>query len=193
MARFDIMPFTAHQGGHNMVLPFPVGDASTFNTANTSWREGEVLLLDAAAGDINVIADGIENVLIGHYIAAESSQFALESRGIASAAATPAATVSCYPIVGREAGAFITTNAVTSSDTLLTSAQMDAILIGDTVGLWRDNTATGVANDGENGTFAVNTAGTGLQLLRKLDADGRDVHMVGAAGTVFFVVGNNAV
>lgn len=190
MARYDIRPVNSPRGGHSTVIAFPVGASSTYNTADTSWREGEVLLQNVAAGDIDVIADGVEAVTTNHYIAAESSQFALESRGIASGDATPAALVSVYPITGPDAGHFITRNVVTGSDTQLTSAQKDAILIGDTVGLWRDNTATGVTNNGENGTFSVDTGSTGLKLLRKLDAQGRDTAESGAT-CVYFVVGQN--
>lgn len=173
-----------------MIVHFAVGDASTYNTADTSWREGEVLLQNVAAGDIDVIADGTENITTNHYIAAESSQHVLELRGLASGGATPRAMVACYPLTGPHAGNFITSNVVTGSDTLLTSAQKDAILVGDTVGLWRDNTATGVTNNGENGTFAVDTGATGLKLLRKLDAQGRDTVMSGQT-CVYFVVGQN--
>jgi len=190
MARYDIRPFESPMGGHTKVLHFPVGASSTFNTADTSWREGEVLLQNVAAGDIDVIADGVEAVTTNHYIAAESSQAVLEFRGIASGTAAPAALVAVYPLTGPDAGTFITRNVVTGSDTLLTSAQKDAILVGDTVGLWRDNTATGVTNDGENGTFAVDTGSTGLKLLRKLDANGRDTAESGGT-CVFFVVGQN--
>jgi hypothetical protein len=190
MARYDIRPSDAPHGGHNRVLHFTVGASSTFNTADTSWREGEVLLQDVAAGDINVIADGVEAVTTNHYIAAASSQATLELAGVASGSATPRVTVPVYPLTGPDAGTFITANVVTGSDTLLTSAQKDAILVGDTVGLWRDNTATGAVNDGENGTFAVDTGSTGLKLLRKLDANGRDTDVSGQT-CVFFVVGQN--
>ena len=190
MAKRDINVHAAAEGGSEMVLHFPVGASSTFNTADTSWREGEVLLQNVAAGDIDVIADGVEAVTTNHYIAAESSQAVLEFRGIASGTAAPRALVAVYPLTGPQAPQFITRFVVTGSDTQLTSAQKDAILVGDTVGLWRDNTATGIANDGENGRFSVDTGGTGLKLLRKLDAQGRDTAESGQT-CVFFVVGQN--
>lgn len=191
MSKRDIRPFDSHQGGHTRVYIYLVGGSSTYNTADTSWREGEVLLVDVAAGDINVIADGTENVTTNHYIAAESSEGILTMAGVASGTALPRVMTACYPLTGPDAGTFITRNVVTGSDTLLTSAQKDAILVGDTVGLWRDNTATGVVNDGENGTFAVDTGATGLKLLRKLDANGRDCDISGQT-CVYFVVGTNA-
>jgi len=190
MARFDIRPFASPRGGHDMVLHFTTDSTATYLTADSSWREGEVLLQDVAAGDIQVIADGVEAVTTNHYIAAASSQAVLEAKGVASGTATPGVTVPVYPLTGPNSGYFITRNVVTGSDTQLTSAQKDAILVGDTVGLWRDNTATGVASNGENGTFSVDTGSTGLKLLRKLDAQGRDTDVSGQT-CVYFVVGQN--
>ena len=174
MATQDIMPYDSAHGGHERIVHFHMADSVTDNTTNTSWRAGEVLIQVPATGEISVIADGIENVLVTHYIAAAGSADLIQYHNSTSGAATHAIMVPCYPITGNEGGTFITENAVTSSDTLLTAAQMDALFVGDTVGLWRDNTATGVANNGENGTFSVNSAGTGLQLIRKLDALGRE-------------------
>lgn len=190
MARFDIMPVTDPLGGHARVATARLGALSTVNTADTSFREGEVLLVDTAVGDVNVIADGIENITTDHYIAAVSSEGIITFHGFTSGAATHDAVVQMYPLTGADAPYFITQYAVTSTDTQLTTAQKDAILVGDTVGLWRDNTATGDTNNGENGRFSVNTAGTGLKLVRKLDADFRDADISGA-GTVYFVVTSN--
>lgn len=191
MATQDIMPYDSHMGGHTRVHHFRMGAATTSATADTSWRQGEVLLQNVAAGDIDVIADGTENVTTNHYIAAAGSADLLQTHGATSGAATHDILVPVYPLTGPFASTFITRFVVTGSDVLLTSAEKDAILVGDTVGLWRDNTATGVTNNGENGRFAVDTGATGLKLLRKLDANGNDCDGPNGGTCVFFVVGDN--
>lgn len=191
MATHDIMPHTSPLGQVNRVVTARMGALTTNRTADTSWRTGEVLIINTAVGDVDVIADGIEDILTTHYIAAAGSEDLIQANNGTSGAATHNITVPMYPLTGPNAGYFITRFAVTSSDTLLTQAQMDAILVGDTVGLWRDNVATGVAGSGENGRFSVNTAGTGLKLVQKLDTLGRDSDQTGS-GTTFFVVTTNA-
>ena len=189
MARFDIMPADAALGGHNRVSHIRMGALTTNRTADTSWREGEVMLLNVSAGDIDVIPDGTENITINHYIAAAASEDLIAYHNGTSGAATHDIMVPCYPLLGPDAGTFITQYVVTGSDTQLTSTQKDAILVGDTVGLWRDNTATGITRNGENGRFAVDTGATGLRVLAKLDANGRDCDGPNGGTCVYFVVG----
>jgi hypothetical protein len=193
MATQDIMPFNSPHGGHDRIVTARLGALSTINTTNTSFREGEPLLLDVAAGDVNVIADGDSNVTTNHYIAAVSSQGVIETHNLTSGAATHDALVQMYPMTGADAPYFISQYVVTgaASDVLLTSAQKDAILVGDTLGIHRDNTATGITNNGENGRMSFDTNGTGLKLVRKLDANLRDTDGPLGGTCVWFVVTSN--
>ena len=187
MAIHDIMPWTAAEGGHEIIVTAQMEDAATIDTADTSWLQGEVLLLDPTTGNVQVIADGIENVTAFHYIAAAGSGGLITHNNLVEGATPMNVMVPMYPLLGPSSGFFYTENVVTSSDTQLTAAQKAAIFVGDTVGLWRDNTAVA---GGPNGTFSVNTAGTGLQVFKKLDAQGRDSDISGAA-CLAFVIGSN--
>jgi hypothetical protein len=152
-----------------------MGALSTSTAANTSWREGEIGLLAAATGDIDVIADGAESVTTNHYIFATSSEGEIQKGNLTSGAATHDWLVPVYPLTGPDAGEFVTENVVTNSDVLLTAAQIAALFPGDTCGLWRDNTAGGVG--AENGVFALDTnAAGGLKIVRILDSLGRDIN-----------------
>ncbi len=191
MATHDIMPWSSPRGGHDRVLTFRMGALSTDITTNTSFRAGEPMLQAVGTGDIDVIADGALNPGTNHYVAAASSQQLISLNGGTSGAATHNIEVPVWAFFGPDAGYFVTQYVVTGSDVQLTTAQKDAIFVGDTVGLNRDNTATGVANNGENGRFSVDTGGTGLKLINKLDDRGRQSDISGQP-TVFFVVTHDA-
>lgn len=185
----DIMPFASPHGGHDKIYMIQMGALTTSATTSTSWRQGEMMLQAVGTGDIDVIPDGIEDVTTNHFIAATSSEHELQLANLTSGAATHAWLVPMYPLTGPDAGQFISQYAVTGSDTLLTTTQKEAILVGDTVGLWRDNVAVTL---GENGRFSVNTGGAGLKLIRKLDVNKNDTAMTGNEA-VWFVVESDGV
>jgi len=188
MATHDIMPYESPLGGHDAIVTASTTDAATRIVTNTSFREGEMLLLDVATGCVAVIPDGIEAVTTNHYIAACSSEGLLELNNIADATTPCNLTVAMYPLTGPNAGSFVTKYICTTTDTQLTAAERLLIMVGDTVGLHRDNTATGVAHNGENGRFGINTASTGLKITKKLDALGRDADISGEAVAAFVVI-----
>jgi hypothetical protein len=192
MATRDIMPYMSPRGGHDFIVTASTEDATTRIVTNTSFREGEPLFMTVAAGTMAVIDDGASAVTTNFYVAAVSSAGLLNLNEIADATTPCNIPISMYPLTGPNAGHFVCQYIVTNSDTQLTAAERLAIMVGDTVGLWRDNTATGVANNGENGRMSIDTNTTGMSITRKLDVLGRDADISGQAVHSYVFINNSA-
>ncbi len=188
MATNDILPVVDANGGSARVDSTPIGANTSADTANTSWRIGEVLVVTAASGDIDVIADGAEDPALGlHRIAAGSSEGLLHKIAGPSPATGDAdgQISSNYTLaVGQE---FVTRNVFDNSDTNIGPAgdgTMTSATIGATADLWRDNTAV---SDGPNGTFGIDINGDYFTITRILDVKGDDTSVSGAmADKVYF-------
>jgi len=183
MAARDIMPFSSPHGGTTRITPIRLGGGTTNSTtAETGWREGEIGLIDGAAGDVNLIPDGVETIdKTLHCIFLTASSGDIQLANLTSGATTHNHITSvCRFESGQE---FITRNAVTSSDVLIA---VSTLFVGDIVGGWRDNTA-GAAGTAENGVFSIDSAGTGLVITRILDANFKDVGSPGAGAGIWVV------
>jgi len=182
MAARDIMPFVSQQGGHTRMLAFQMGAGTTATGEDSAWREGNILLVDAAVGDINPHIDGTLDPSTGLvYIAAGSSEGLISNavgpRNVTNPTAAQISDI-MVPVWAFDVGVeFVTSNVYTASDTEL---DLDSgFLIGSTADLWVDDAVTTV--DGHN--HGLNTAGTGFIITRKLDSQGRDSLVSGAATT----------
>lgn len=178
MANQDIIPFASPHGGHSTVTPIKVAASTTFATAETSWLKGEVCAVASGAiGAANaVIADGATaHVPATHFIAVNSSQGEMSLYNLASGAATIPVLGSFIPVLGEQE--FMTRNVYTNSDTRI--APTLAMAHVEVCGWWRDNTTSTAA---PNGSFGIDTNGTGLIITRVLDANFVDVGQSGATG-----------
>lgn len=178
MAKQSIIAFSSPHGGVSRVEPYKIAGSTSYSTAETSWVEGEVVILQLGAGVIGaaqaVIDDGPENHNpIIHFIAATSSEGEMSMRNIASAAATINALGRFIPVRGEQE--FMTRNVHNNADAITVPTIAD---VGNTCGWWRDNTTS----FGINGRFGIDTNGTGLIITRVLDANYDDIGQTGNAG-----------
>lgn len=177
MAARDIMPFISERGGHNRVIAIRMGGGTTTATEDTSWLEGEVVEIDAAAGDLNASgtgAGGAEDPAGGlHYIAAASSESLINKFQATSGAATHNIMVPVYDLY--DGGEFVTRNVYNNSDTNIGPAgdgTMTGVLVGVTCDLWVDDSAA--AHD-----HGLDINGDYFIITRILDANGEDTAVSG--------------
>lgn len=176
MAEQSIVPFASPHGGTSRSAPFKVAASTSYNTAETCWKKGEVCIVTSGAvGAANaVIADGATNHNPAiHYLACSNSEGELLMRNVASIATTINVLANFTPIMGEQE--FMTRNYFTASDTLVVPT---VTAVGEICGWWRDNTTT----FGTNGRFGLDTGGTGLIVTRVLDANLADIGQTAATG-----------
>lgn len=181
MANQDIIPFASPHGGHSTIRPYKIAASTSFATAETSWLKGEVTVVTAGAvGAANaVIANGATNHNPAiHMIAVASSQGEMSLGLFASAAATINALAGFNPVLGEQE--YMTRNLYNNSNVRVVPLLTH---VGDICGWWRDNTTSATA---PNGTFGLDTNGTGLIITRVLNANYEDIGDHGGTGT--FVV-----
>ena len=174
MAARDIMPFVSEHGGTSRIVSYRMGALTTNDTEDTSWLEGEVLVVNAAVGDIDAEIDGAADPAGGlHAIAAGSSQGLISVNNGTSGATTHAITVPCYDIY--DGGEFVTRNVYNNSDTNIGpngSGAMTGVLVGVTADFWVDDSATAHEHGLDiNGDFFV--------ITRILDANNKDTYLSG--------------
>ena len=182
MASRDIMPFISPTDGPR-VISYRIGASTTTATGGTSWREGEVVVVDAA-GDIDAKADGATATTDAQLVSTAHTDGLIRNDGATSGSATPTTMCPCWVVDERTE--FITKNLFNNSDVLVTPLLAH---IGDAAGWWRDNTAiTTLPNspaDGANGKFGIDLNTTGLIITRVLDSNFVDVGK--SAGTGVYV------
>jgi hypothetical protein len=171
MAARDIMPFTAATA--RPALSFRMGALTTDSTEDTSWNIGEVLILDAAVGDINEHPDGTLAPDGGlAYLAAAGSAELIALAGATSGAATHAIEVPCWDVTGGEE--FVCTNVYSGDDTELALTVAAGVIPGITADFWTDDSAAAHKH-------GLNIAGDYFVITRMLDADNRNFLISGAA------------
>lgn len=184
-----ILPFI-QSADKPRVLSFAVGAATSKNTAGTSWKAGEVVVVTAASSDIDVAPDGTSDPAAGLvFLAAGSSEgMIVKAKGIGGA--TGDADGDLCPVYRFDPGVeFMTRNVFSGSDTNIGpagSGAMTGVTIGADADLWRDNTNPGPVSGNVNGDFGLDLAGDFFTITRLLDSMGRDVSVSG--GTPYWVV-----
>jgi len=177
MARRDIWPYASEHSGHDRLLHARMGALTTDSGAYTSWLEGEIVVVNAAVGDLDYALAGAGGAVdpVGglHGIAAASSQNLIAMHGEASGAATHDIMVPYFDFYhGQE---FVTGNVYNGGD-----AELDldggAVLVGVTADLWVDD-AVAAHNHG------LDIAGNYFTIIRRLDALGRDSDISGDTTT----------
>lgn len=191
MGKQDIRPSVSPTGGHFRINNFPVGGATSRDTTDTSWKEGEVMTVDAAAGDINVAADGATDPAAATtFIAAGSSEGIINREAGPSGGTGDADGLMSAHYAITDGVEFSTRNAFNANDTNIGpagSGVMTGVLVGVNVGFWRDDTNPGPVSGDVNGDFGINVAGTGLLITRIVDNQGADISVSGnAADRIFF-------
>lgn len=177
MAQDDIRPVVDAHGGHKLMRHFRMGALTTDATEDTSWERGEILLLDAAVGDINPAgtgAGGAEDPSGGlHYIAAAGSSELIAHNNGTSGAATHDISVPVYDV--NNGGEFKTQNVYSNSDTNLGpggNGAMTGVLIGVTCDFWVDDSATAHIH-------GIDINGDYFTITRIVDSEGRDTWLTG--------------
>lgn len=187
MSRRDIWPFNNRLNSD--AYAFPVGAGTSKNTVNTSWREGEVLIITAASSDVDVAPAGTIDPAAGlAYLAKEPSEGMIVKAG-GLAATTGTADGDLTTVYGFESGLeWSTRNVFSGSDTNIGPAGSGA-LTGCTIGadcdLYRAITGT-VTGAGVNGDFGIDLGGDYFTITRLLNSLGQDVSEFG--GTVDRIV-----
>jgi hypothetical protein len=183
MANLDIIPFASPHGGHSVIRAIAIANSTTYATADTSWQKGEVCqLVSGKIGAANAVfpatvtTAGVHNPA-AHFVSVSSSQGELTIPNVASGAASISVLALFHPVLGEQE--FLTRNLFNNSDTRVVPLITH---VGDICGWWRMSNATA----GVNGTFGLDTNGTGLIITRVLDANMTDITISGAAGV--FVV-----
>lgn len=178
MARHDIMPYSSPLGGTTEIVNFSIGIGTSSATEDTSWRAGNIVILDAAVGDVNPATDGTLEPGPGlHYLALVDSASIIAHYGLTDpVAAGEFAMVPCVPLTkGQE----FTTAFISSGDDTQLGLDTATVLIGATADLWVDDSVATV--DGH--IHGLDIAGNFFMITRKLDALGRDSLISGAATT----------
>lgn len=185
MAARDIMPALSEHGGHNSVRHFRMGALTTDATEDTSWLEGEVLLLDGAAGDINYGGVGAAGTISAAggltFVAAASSAGLIAAAGGTSGAATHNIMVPCYDMADDQQ-VWVTRNVFDNSDTNIGPAGTGTnltLLVGMLVDLWVDDSSF----PGHVWGLDLN-AGAHFVVERILNATGQDIGLTGEAVTL---------
>jgi hypothetical protein len=183
MGARDIMPFVSHAGAHHRIVSLPVGDDTSANTADTSWREGELVVLLTASNGIDVEGDGSTTPDADGltYVAAGSSEGILRTvTGGTTTGDADQRMCPCYQIdLDTE---FVTRNAFNNSDTNIGpagSGAMTNVVVGASCGFWRDNTNPGPVSGDVNGDFGIDINTNGLVITRILDDQGDDIGVSG--------------
>ena len=171
------MPFSSPLGGHSEIVHFTIGIGTSSTTEDTSWRAGNIVILDNAVGDINPATNGtLEPGPGDHYLALADSAAIILMHGLTDpVAAAEFAMVPCIALTqGQE---FQTSNVYDNNDT---DVDLDTgFQIGDTADLWVDDVTATL--DGHSTGLDIN--GNFFTIVRKLDALGRDSLVSGAATT----------
>lgn len=159
MSLRDIRPFRSSNGGWEKVEGVRVGAGTT----STSWEEGEVLVIDAAAGDANVAPDGATAASNLTIIATAGSSGLQSVYGATDTTwtTTPPADHQVTGYILSDEAEFITDNVFNNSDTNIGPAGTGALtgaLPGATAGFWHDLTAgTGDQGIDVNGSTLIIT------------------------------------
>ena len=182
MGARDIMPYISSLGGHHRVISLPVGDDTSVNTADTSWREGELVVLATGSDGIDVEGDGATTPDADglSYIAAASSEglFRTLVGDNTTTGAIDQRMCPCYQVdLDTE---FVTRNVFNNSDTNIgPNGTNTGYEVGTSCGFWRDNTNPGTVSGDVNGDFGIDINTNGLVITRILDAQGDDIGVSG--------------
>jgi hypothetical protein len=152
--------------------------AATNDTEDTSWVEGEVLVVDATVGDIGPETDGAIDPAGGlHYIAAAGSADLIQQYNATSG--SPAnVRVPVFDFYGG--GEFMTQNVTDTDDTQLGpaagpaggSGAMTGVLVGVTADLWCDDSAA-------LHHFSLDINGDFFVITKILDVNNEDILISG--------------
>ncbi len=179
MSARDIWPFAPNGDAKGpAVRHFQMGAGTTDSGEDTGFLEGNWMVLDTAVGDINPLVDGADAPGPGDIFVSAASSRALKAISLVrdgNATGIARIMVPCYDVT--DGSEFVTRLAYNNNDTEL---DLDSgFQIGDTFGCWVDDAVTTLV--GHNHGIDLN--GSGFIVTRKLDAQGRDSIISGAATT----------
>ncbi len=194
MAKHDIMPFNSPHGGTTRVSYLRINDATSSRTANTSHRQGEVLV--PVTGDCGIVIANDGTVFTAEFnvVAASDTEGEIQMGNLTDVTGTNDNWM--VPVWRFEMGQeWITQNLFSGTDTAVVPTTEH---IGDYANFWRNNAATGVTANGENGTMGLDLGtqtGTPFLITRVLDSNKRDILISGNTGVfvVFRPLGSNTI
>ncbi len=173
MAFRDIRPYSSARGDHTRILHFRMGALTTDSAEDTSWLEGNIMLLSNTVGDIDAHIDGTLAPDGGlAYLAAAGSADLILKNGGTSGAATHDIMVPVYDFT--QGDEFTTANISAGDDTQL-DLDSATVLIGTTADLWVDDSVATMVGH----LHGLDNAGDYFVITRKLDANGRNSLITG--------------
>lgn len=191
MGKGDIRASVSAHGGHTRLHHFAVGANTSRDTIETSWKEGELLFINVAVGDIDLEGTaGATAVGPLVKVAATSSEGLINLLGGPSATTGAADGQLCGVYATTDDLEYSTRNAFDNTNTNIGPAgsnTMAGIFAGVTCAWWRQTVANGGTVSGDvNGDFGIDINAAGMTITRIVDATGQDTSITGAAADRIF-------